>query len=58
MVFFFDFDSFYRLKNTTFDGVLSVDWLKRRSEVDPDRIGVLGHSMGASAALQVKFILL
>jgi dienelactone hydrolase len=35
----------------TFDRAL--DWLRRRPEVDPNRIAVVGHSKGAEAALLV-----
>lgn len=33
------------------DLVAGIDWLARRPEVDPDRIGAAGKSMGAVAAL-------
>ena len=34
-----------------FDAYSAIDWLARQSFVDPDRIAVLGFSMGGSAAL-------
>lgn len=27
-----------------------IDWIKKRREIDPERIGLLGHSMGANIA--------
>lgn len=43
--------SLVRVPLETFDRAL--DWLQRRPEVDPTRIGVVGHSKGAEAALLV-----
>jgi dienelactone hydrolase len=34
-----------------FDGQVAVDILAARSDVDPDRIGCIGHSLGAKEAL-------
>ena len=36
----------------TYDVIGAVHWLKQRPEVDPRRIGVIGFSMGAVAAIQ------
>ena len=33
------------------DALAAVEYLARRTEVDPDRIGVVGHSIGASSVI-------
>lgn len=43
--------SFNMVPLETFDRAL--EWLKDRGEVDPQRIGIIGHSKGAEAALLV-----
>lgn len=43
-----------KLKNIPLeDFTRALDWLKRQKGVDPDRIGVIGYSKGAEAALLV-----
>jgi dienelactone hydrolase len=44
-------NSLIRVPLETFDRAL--DWLKRRPEVDPNALGVVGYSKGAEAALLV-----
>ena len=34
-----------------FDGIRCVDLLQQRTDVDPERIGVIGHSLGGHAAM-------
>ena len=48
-----DDDDFSSLVKFAEDLERSLDWLERRPEVAPGRIGVLGHSVGAAAALLV-----
>jgi dienelactone hydrolase len=43
-----------KLKNIPIeDFVQALDWLKRQDGVDPERIGIIGYSKGAEAALLV-----
>jgi pimeloyl-ACP methyl ester carboxylesterase len=46
-----DGDSFSSLPRFAEDLDHAIDWLKGRPGTDPGRIGVLGHSVGAAAAL-------
>ena len=46
-----DGDDFASLPRFAEDLGAAVDWLRTRPEVDPGRIGVIGHSVGAGAAL-------
>lgn len=46
-----DADTFSSLPRFAEDLEQAVDWLRRRPEADPDRIAMLGHSVGAGAAL-------
>lgn len=46
-----DEDSFASLPRFAEDACHACDWLAARSEVDARRIGLLGHSVGAGAAL-------
>ena len=46
-----DADSFASLPRFAEDLECAIDWLKRQPEVDAGRIGVIGHSVGAAAAL-------
>lgn len=46
-----DGDSFASLPRFAEDLECAIDWLKRQPEVDAGRIGVIGHSVGAAAAL-------
>ena len=46
-----DDDDFASLPRFAEDLGAAVDWLRTRPEVDPGRIGVIGHSVGAGAAL-------
>jgi pimeloyl-ACP methyl ester carboxylesterase len=46
-----DGDDFSSLPRFAEDLEHAVDWLRRRDEVDAGRIAVLGHSVGAGAAL-------
>lgn len=48
-----DDDDFSSLVKFAEDLEHGLDWLERRPEVLPGRIGVLGHSVGAAAALLV-----
>lgn len=48
-----DQDTFSSMPRFAEDLEHALDWLKRRPEVDPRRIGVVGHSVGAAAALLV-----
>lgn len=48
-----DTDTFSSLPRFAEDLEQAVEWLRRRPEVDPGRIAVLGHSVGAGAALLV-----
>jgi len=48
-----DGDSFASLPRFAEDLEHAVRWLKARPEVDPQRVGVVGHSVGAGAALLV-----
>lgn len=44
-------DTFASMPRFAEDLSTGVDWLRRRAEVDRDRIAVFGHSVGAGAAL-------
>lgn len=46
-----DGDTFASLPRFAEDIEHAADWLARRAGIDPARIGVLGHSVGAGAAL-------
>lgn len=46
-----DEDTFVSLPRFAEDLEHAIDWMRARSEVDPVRIAVLGHSVGAGAAL-------
>jgi len=46
-----DDDSFASLPRFAEDLSHGVDWLRNRPEIDPTRIAVMGHSVGAGAAL-------
>lgn len=46
-----DDDSFASLPRFAEDLGAAVDWLRGRPEVAPERVGVIGHSVGAGAAL-------
>jgi len=46
-----DGDSFASLPRFAEDLAQAVDWLQEQAEVDAHRIGVIGHSVGAGAAL-------
>jgi dipeptidyl aminopeptidase/acylaminoacyl peptidase len=46
-----DGDSFASLPRFAEDLEHAVDWLQAQAEVDPRRVGVIGHSVGAGAAL-------
>lgn len=48
-----DEDSFTSLPRFAEDLDSAVDWLRCRPDIDPQRIAVLGHSVGAGAALLV-----
>lgn len=46
-----DQDTFASLPRFAEDLSAAVDWLKAHSDVDRDRVAILGHSVGAGAAL-------
>lgn len=46
-----DRDTFSSMPRFAEDLEHALDWLNRRPEVDPRRIGAVGHSVGAAAAL-------
>ncbi len=46
-----DSDTFSSMPRFAEDLERGVDWLKENPEVDPDRVFVLGHSVGAAASL-------
>lgn len=46
-----DDDSFASLPRFAEDIEAALDWLAARPEVDPARLGIVGHSVGAGAAL-------
>ncbi|WP_291992842.1 alpha/beta fold hydrolase [Candidatus Accumulibacter sp. ACC003] len=46
-----DGDSFASLPRFAEDLAHAVDWLRAQAEVDAQRVGVIGHSVGAAAAL-------
>lgn len=46
-----DSDSFSSLPRFAEDLESALDWLQRQPETDPGRIGLIGHSLGAAAAL-------
>lgn len=46
-----DADTFASLPRFAEDTVHAVDWLAARSDIDPSRIALLGHSVGAGAVL-------
>ena len=46
-----DSDSFSSMPRFAEDLERGVEWLKKNPEVDPDRVSVLGHSVGAAASL-------
>ena len=52
-----DDDSFASLPRFAEDLEHAVLWLKARPEVDPQRVGVVGHSVGAGAALLLASML-
>ena len=43
-----------RLDQVTEDAFAALAWLRGRSDIDPDRIGVMGFSYGASATLRTS----
>ena len=48
-----DGDTFSSLPRFAEDLESAVDWLRQQPEIDPNRIGLIGHSVGAAAALLV-----
>lgn len=46
-----DSDSFSSLPRFAEDLESALDWLQQQPETDPGRIGLIGHSLGAAAAL-------
>lgn len=48
-----DEDTFASLPRFAEDAEHAVDWLRGQAEIDPGRIAVFGHSVGAGAALLV-----
>ncbi len=48
-----DSDTFASLPRFAEDLEHAFDWLRARPEVDPERVALLGHSVGAGAALMV-----
>jgi len=46
-----DADSFASLPRFAEDIGHAIDWLKRQDDIDPQAIAVIGHSVGAAAAL-------
>lgn len=48
-----DADTYSSMPRFAEDLDAAIDWLQTRAEVQPDRIAVIGHSVGAAAALLV-----
>ncbi|MDX9994580.1 MAG: alpha/beta fold hydrolase [Rhodocyclaceae bacterium] len=46
-----DEDSFASMPRFAEDLGHAIDWLKRRDDIDPEAIAVIGHSVGAAASL-------
>lgn len=46
-----DGDTFASMPRFAEDASHAVDWIKRRPGIDPGRVAVMGHSVGAAAAL-------